>query len=138
MFFGEKTAISVAITWYICLDILKFLAGEWPGKILDIILTPALGILTFVALVYVLIQLFRVNNKYIALPFRLFGFSFLAVVVFKLMIAIAFPLSPGRLEMEYSSLLLILTPLSILYILKKVTDIIKSQNAQSKEIGILK
>jgi len=120
MFFGEKTAISTAVTMFICIDVMRFIATEWPGKVLSYGLTPTLGILTLVVYIYLLVQFFKVKNSCISLPFRFLGLSFFAVMLIKLVIIIAFPVMADRINQEFNNISSLLIPLSILYILKKV------------------
>ncbi|WP_295674014.1 hypothetical protein [uncultured Mucilaginibacter sp.] len=130
MFFGEKTEISTAVTMLICIDILRFIATEWPGKVLSYGLTPTLGILTLVAYIYLVVQFFKVKSSCISRPFRLLGLSFFAVMLIKSAITIAFPLIADGINQEFNNIFSLLIPLSILYILKKATRLIKDKNIE--------
>jgi len=130
MFFGEKTAISTAVTMFICIDVMRFIATEWPGKVLSYGLTPTLGILTLVVYIYLLVQFFKVKNSSISLPFRFLGLSFFAVMLIKLVIIIAFPVMADRINQEFNNISSLLIPLSILYILKKVALFIKDKSIE--------
>jgi len=130
--FREKLSISTAVTMYLCIDTMTFITTEWPR----IIPAYGIGVLTLIIYIYLLVQLFKVKNRYVALPFKLFGFSFLILALFKFLFALTFPLTAHIYEVEYSGILTLLTPLSILYVLKMVDSFIKGQNIQNTTTAV--
>jgi len=134
--FREKLSISTAVTMYLCIDTMTFITTEWPRIIPAYGIGAALGILTLIIYIYLLVQLFKVKNRYVALPFKLFGFSFLILALFKFLFALTFPLTAHIYEVEYSGILTLLTPLSILYVLKMVDSFIKGQNIQNTTTAV--
>jgi hypothetical protein len=130
----EKAAIIAAFTIYTCLEVVKIIYGLLPSRFYNNLFTGSLGIFSLGISIYLLIETFSIQNRYIALPYKLFGSSLLYLLLAKLILIIAFPNAANPEMINYLDVLSLLTPIAILYILKKVTEFIKYDNDQNSRV----
>jgi len=126
--FREKPSLSAAFTMYVCLEVITFIDKLFGGRLMGSLLTTTSGIMISVVIIYLFILTLGIKNQYIAIPYKLFGFSLLIFVLSIYFITLVFPMVANRRTMNYLQLISLLTPISILLILNGVSKFIKEEN----------
>ncbi len=129
--FDEKSAVVTALILYTCIRGAYAIIKFFPEAKLGSSYVAPMGFLTIVIGIYFFIQLFRIQNRYISLPYILFGFSLVLVFVAEIALIVVFRVSPYPAIANYMRFVDLLTPLCILFILKRVSAFINEQSTQS-------
>lgn len=121
--FKEDAAIIGAFTIVTCLEVINLIMGM---SSLNSNYAMSVGVLTEVMSVYLAIQTFRVKNKEISLPFRLFGVAVFFLSFGKVVLLFALPNVAAKYLLYYEQTVILLTLLSAYYLLKRVYVYIKT------------
>lgn len=144
MFFKEKKAIIVAFIIYTLLDVPRWMGNLSVFRIHNLIYDEALGLITFLSIVYLFISSFKIKSIPIVLPYKLFSYSLIFMAALKLVITLAYPYLVRGSESYYIDhtlrtlidcieILVIITPISVLILIKRVNNFIKDQSVQTTQ-----
>ena len=146
-YLNEKTFIIIAFIIYIGSDVLRTIYPITMGGTHNLRFGIALGTLTFISTIYLFIATFKIKSSFVTLPYRLFGFGLLTSTLLKLIITIIFPLIVDFSTLEYSGLVLLrtimnfvnvlslLTPISVLLLIRELNKFLTAEIVQNADIS---
>lgn len=124
----HKTVIKVFVI-YTALEVVKIILGflTLNAHYTSLFGTGA-GTLSTIIAMYLIIQTFNLQNKYVAGPFRIFGASLAPAIIVFFYLTSSSPNTVNANTKNYLDILKILVPLAVLFILQNVDKYIKEQS----------
>jgi hypothetical protein len=124
--FKEKPSIVTSFKVYACLTVLHLIKNLLHDSPFAKTYALLVGYLTIVITIYLTIQVFKIKNSLIAIPYRMFALSLFSVMIIELIVIIATTSAEDNI-IKYVDIMRLLAPISILYIIKKTTPPFKNE-----------
>ena len=141
VFFREKAVVTYAFTMYLCIKIIRNIYELSAGRMF-IYFGVILGALAFIVNILLLIAIFKIKNPHIKFPIRLIVFGMSVLALLTLTVNITYPIifpknnpyhiaQSVRITNYYISILRVITPISILLLLRNTNKFIIERGNQN-------
>jgi hypothetical protein len=131
-YLNENASIAAAFTMYAGLTVIGFIDVLLPS-FLNSSYASTLGILTEVISLFATFQSFKIKDRTLSIPFKLFGIAIFLNSFSKLILIFAIPSINEKLENIYGQISLGLTLLAAFYLLKRIKSyLMKNEEQLSK------